>query len=154
MRKALDHYAPDFGPFSLEQYSPRLMEFFRPPGADPGDPLNRAAGDFNGDGVPDLALYGHDQTRELTIVLLSQPDKTYRVMPLKERPLSSYKYPAQAFLLADPPGPLEIPEGLEAIDSPPPPKTLPHGGVSVGGDGSSQLFYWDGSRFASVTTGD
>lgn len=154
MQQALDSYAPGFAPFSLDQYSPRMMQFFRPHDADPRDPLNQAEGDFNGDGVSDLALYGRDQTRELTIVLLSQPDRTYRVMPLEERPLSSYQHPARAFLRAVPPGPLEIPRGLEGIDSLPPPKTLPHDAVSVTGDGSGQLFYWTGSRFVAVTTGD
>lgn len=154
MQQALDAYAPGFAPFSVDQYSPRMIQFFRPNDADPQDPLNRAEGDFNGDGASDLALYGHDKNRELTIVLLSQPDRTYRVVPLEERPLSSYQYPAQAFLRAVPPGPLDIPRGLEGIDSIPPPKTIPHGAVSVTGQGSGQVFYWNGAHFVAVTTGD
>lgn len=153
MRQALDAYAPGFASFSLDQYSPRVMQYFRPNDAEPGDPLNRAEGDFNGDGVSDLALYGHDQTRELTIVLLSQPDRTYRVLPLEDLPLTP-PHPARTFLRAVPAGPLEIPSGLEGIDSIPPPKTLAHAAVSVIGDGSGRLYYWNGSRFVPVTTGD
>jgi hypothetical protein len=152
MQSALDTYSPGFQLFALSEYTPQVAEYAKPPQS---LPLNQAAGDFNGDGVPDLALHGHDQTRELVVVLLSRGDSSYQAIPLAEFPLYHSARGNDTFIAAQPPGPLEIPEGLEGIDTPPPPATLPHGGVSLVADAqASQLFYWNGSRFVGVTTGD
>jgi hypothetical protein len=151
-QSALDKVAPDFQRFSLSEYSPQVAEYSRPP---TNEPLNRADGDFNGDGIPDVALHGYDRTRELVIVLLSRSDSSYQAIPIGEWPLYHHDRGNATFIVATPAGPLEIPEGLRGIDTPPPPQTLPHGGVSIINDGQAgQLFYWNGSRFVAVTTGD
>ena len=153
MQQALRDYAPGLVPYSVEQYSPQMMQSFRPPDVDPKDPLNQARGDFNGDGVQDLALYGHQQARDLIVVLLSQADHTYKAIPLREWKVGP-EDKADAFLAAAAPGPLDIPEGLRDVESVPPPRTLPHGGIDIIYDGAGELFYWDGTRFVPVTTGD
>src|SRR5437660_12464599 len=48
MQQALRDYAPGVVPYSVEQYSPQMMQSFRPPDVDPKDPLNQARGDFHG----------------------------------------------------------------------------------------------------------
>ena len=152
MQSALNKYSPAFQIFALSEYTPHVREYAKPPKS---EPLNQAAGDFNGDGLADLALHGHDQTQELVLVLLSQPDSSYRVIPLAEFPLYHSDRGNDGFIVAEPPGPLEIPEGLEGVDSLPPPASLPHGGVSLVADGqASRLYYWNGSSFVGVTTGD
>ena len=153
MKRALDAYAPGFQLFTVSNFTTQVVSYSQPP---TNEPLNRAAGDFNGDGVPDLALYGHDNSREMILVLLSVPDKTYKVFPLKEQQaLPRQAHDLSVYITAAQPGPLEIPEGLTGLDTPPPPKTLPHGGVNIIYDGQAgELFYWNGSRFVLVTTGD
>jgi len=153
MKRALDAYAPNFQLFTLSDFTTQVVSYSQPP---TNEPLNRAAGDFNGDGVPDLALYGHDNSREMILVLLSMTDKTYKVFPLKEQQaLPRQAHDLSVYLTAALPGPLEIPEGLTGLDTPPPPKTLLHGGINIiYDDQAGELFYWNGSRFVLVTTGD
>ena len=89
MSVALDRFAPTFEPFSPTEYSPEIV---RDSASWRNEPPHQAKGDFNGDGLQDLALNGHDKTRELLIVILSQPDSSYRVYPLKEIALAADKH--------------------------------------------------------------
>jgi len=146
MRTALDQFAPSFEPFSPAEYSRDVVP-------DSTSWLTntpyQAKGDFNGDGLPDLALNGHDSTRELLIVLLSQPDSTYRVYPLKDigrQP--TYNHDVILPLSAAPPG-------YELSAPPPHPERLPHGGIVVNyPPPTSAVFYWNGSSFVQFFGGD
>ena len=80
MRSALDQFAATFEPFAPEEYNPELAAYSA---SRQNQLLYQARGDFNGDGLADLALNGHDKTRELLIVILSRPDSSYKVVPLK-----------------------------------------------------------------------
>jgi hypothetical protein len=128
MQRALDILVPGFEPFSLNEYSLQVAEYSRPP---KNELLNQASGDFNGDGIPDIALHGHDPSRELVVVLMSQSDSSYKAIPIAEWPLYHHNRGNDTFIVAALPGPLEIPEGLRGLDTHPPPQTLPHGGVSI-----------------------
>lgn len=76
MKRALDRYAPGFVRFAPSEYAANT------------DTVPRVDADFNGDGIPDVALYGHDKARELLLVLLSSSDTVYRVFPLIENRLA------------------------------------------------------------------
>jgi hypothetical protein len=143
MRRALDDYAPGFQRFTPGEYAPGV------------DTSYRADGDFNGDGVPDVALYGHDATRELLLVLLSATSRSYRVIPLQERPFSPVPNGAYTYLRTQPAGPLQIPAGLRELLEPAPPERLEHAGIAVGyGNEAGEVYYWNGRQFMKVQTGD
>jgi hypothetical protein len=145
MRQALDRFAPTFAPFDADEYSREVLadsstwQTSRP---------YEARADLNGDGLQDVVLNGHDNARELLIVLLSQPDSTFKVYPLKEigrQP--TYKHDVQIVLTTVNPGPV-------AAEGPVVPAALPFGGIEVHYPGASEIFYWNGSRFLQFFTGD
>jgi hypothetical protein len=143
MQRALDEFAPGFQRFTASEYAPGV------------DTTYRADGDFNGDGIPDLALYGHDASRELLLVLLSANAGSYRVIPLQERPFSRFPTGAYMYLRTHPAGPLEIPAGLKGLLEPAPPERIEHAGIAVGyGNEAGEVYYWDGRQFVNVQTGD
>jgi hypothetical protein len=143
MQKALDTYAPGFQRFVAAQYVPDV------------DTTYRADGDFNGDAIPDLALYGHDKTRELLLVLLSQPDSNYTVIPLEDRQLLPVENGLGVSINTQPPGPLDIPDEFLRNLEPRPPKRLKYAGINiVYGREASELYYWNGKEFVKVATGD
>jgi hypothetical protein len=143
MRQALDEFAPGFQRFAASEYAPGV------------DTTSRADGDFNGDGIPDVALYGHDASRELLLVLLSADSGSYRVIPLQERPFSPFPNGAYMYLRTQPAGPLQIPAGLKDLLEPAPPERLEHAGIAVGyGNEAGEVYYWNGRRFVKVQTGD
>jgi hypothetical protein len=143
MQKALDTYAPGFQRFVAAQYIPDV------------DTTYRADGDFNGDAIPDLALYGHDKTRELLLVLLSQPDSSYRVIPLEDRQLLPVENGLGVSINTQRPGPLDIPDEFLRNIEPRPPKRLEYAGINiVYGREASELYYWNGKEFVKVATGD
>jgi hypothetical protein len=143
MLRALNAYAPEFRRFAASEYAPRV------------DTTYRADGDFNGDGVPDLALYGHDKTRELLFVLLSEGDTTYRVVPIEARKLEPFQSGAYVYLNTEPAGPLAIPPEFKRTLEPKPPDRLPYAAINVlYGNEAGVLYYWDGRQFVKVITGD
>jgi len=148
MRSALDQFAATFEPFAPEEYNPELAAYSA---SRQNQLLYQAKGDFNGDGLADLALNGHDKTRELLIVILSQPDSSYKVVPLKEKarqPL--YNHDVGIFLTAIGPGPLNMSNGPL-----PRPDSLSYDGVVVNyGEAASEVFYWTGTQFLQFFTGD
>jgi len=140
MRLALDAYAPSFRRFAATEYAERQ------------DTTYRADGDFNGDGIDDVALYGRDSTRELLFVLLSESDSVYRVVSIEDRPLMAFEHGVYIWLRTQPPGPLEIDPMLKEADTP---KRLQHPAINVFYDQqASELYYWKGDHFAKVATGD
>jgi hypothetical protein len=143
MQRALDTYAPGFQRFVAAQYVPDVDTTFR------------ADGDFNGDMIPDLALYGHDKTRELLLVLLSQPDSSYRVIPLEDRQLLPVENGLGVSINTQPPGPLDVPDEFLRNTDPRPPKRLKYAAINIFyGREASELYYWNGKEFVKVATGD
>lgn len=143
MQRALDQFAPGFQRFAASEYAAGV------------DTTYRAGGDFNGDGTTDVALYGRDETRELLLVLLSAGTRGYDVIPLLDRPFSGLQNGAYIYLRTRPAGPLEIPAGLRELLDPAPPERLEHAGIEVGyGNEASEIYYWNGTRFVSIQTGD
>jgi hypothetical protein len=140
MRRALDAYAPGFRRFAASEYAERQ------------DTTYRAEGDFNGDGIGDVALYGHDDSRELLLVILSEPDSVYRIVPIEDRPLILKAHEVFIALSTQSPGPLDIPDELKEADTP---KRLQHAAINVlYGQEAGELYYWKGDHFAKVATGD
>lgn len=140
MKRALDAYAPTFRRFAASEFAERQ------------DTTYRADGDFNGDGRTDIALYGRDSTRELLIVLLSQSDSVYRVVPLEDRPLMTFEHGVYIWINTQPPGPLDIDPMLTEADTP---KRLQHPGINVFYDQqASELYFWKDDHFVKVATGD
>jgi hypothetical protein len=146
MRSALVQFAPTFEPFSPKEYTSDVL----------ADSLGwqnsrpyEARGDFNGDGAIDVALNGHDKTRELLIVILSQPDGSYKLYALKaiaRQP--TYNHDVQVYLTAAKPGRVEGSTGAG-------PDSLPHGGIVVNYmPPTSEIYYWNGSDFLQFFTGD
>ena len=143
MVHALEAYAPGFQRFAASEY------------AQHADTTYRADGDFNGDAIPDLALYGHDQTRELLLVLLSGPDSTYRVVPIRASKLEPFQNGVYIYLNTEPPGALEIPAEFKKTLEPKPPDRLRYAAINVFYDSeASVLYYWNGKEFVKVITGD
>jgi hypothetical protein len=140
MRRALDAYAPRFRRFAASEYAERQ------------DTTYRADGDFNGDGIGDVALYGHDDNRELLLVILSESEGVYRVVPIEDRPLIINAHEVSISLSTQPPGHLDIPDELKEADTP---KRLQHAAINVlYGQEASELYYWKGDHFAKVATAD
>jgi hypothetical protein len=140
MRRILDAFAPQFIRFAASEYAEHV------------DTTYRADGDFNGDGIPDVALYGHDKARELLIVLLSDSDTVYRVVPLENRQLLTFENGVFIYLSTQPPGRLDIPDELKEADTP---SRLAHAAINVGyGNEAGELYYWKTDHFVKVTTGD
>jgi hypothetical protein len=145
MQSALQKFAPTFEPFTTNEYDPEVVsdsvawQAKRP---------FEARGDFNGDGLEDRALNGHDASRELLIAILSQADSSYKVYALKDigrQP--TYKRDVQISLSEAKPGPV-------AAEGPAIPESLPHGGIEVHYPGASEIYYWNGSRFLQFFSGD
>lgn len=140
MRRALDAYAPRFRRFAASEYAERQ------------DTTYRADGDFNGDGIGDVALYGHDDNRELLLVILSESEGAYRVVPIEDRPLIINAHEVSISLSTQPPGHLDIPDELKEADTP---KRLQYAAINVlYGQEAGELYYWKGDHFAKIATGD
>jgi len=143
MLRALNVYAPHFERFAASEYGQHT------------DTTYRADGDFNGDAIPDLALYGHDKTRELLLVLLSEADSTYRVVPISTSKLEPFQNGVSIYLNTEPPGPVDIPAEFKKTLEPKPPDRLAYAAINVFYDSeASVLYYWNGKEFIKVITGD
>jgi hypothetical protein len=143
MLRALIVYTPHFQRFAASEYAQHT------------DTTYRADGDFNGDAIPDLALYGHDETRELLLVLLSEADSTYRVVPISASKLEPFQNGVSIYLNTEPPGPVEIPAEFKKTLEPKPPDRLAYAAINVFYDSeASVLYYWNRKEFVKVITGD
>lgn len=80
MSQALLRHAPDFKLWSLADYPPEWIKNY--PYTERSIPY-AVKGDFNGDGVEDASVAGHDQTSNLILVILSSRTG-YRVLTAKE----------------------------------------------------------------------
>lgn len=129
---ALQAHAPKFARFTHDEYDPRVHEWMRPPH---NMPVFKTSSDMNADGVVDVALFGHDGTAELLLVLLSDGPH-YRLVEVRRAPLApANERPKQTHYLEP------APEGrtgfMETIEG--------EAGV---------LYYWQNGRFEEEVTGD
>ena len=142
MERALSQYAPGFVRFAPREYAANAGTHT----------VSRAEADFNGDSLPDVALYGHDETREILFVLLSVSDSVYRVYPISETRLEPFPNGVSISIGVRPAGPLQLPELLYEADTP---KSLKYPALEVTfGQEASEMFYWNGSRLVKQLTGD
>ena len=140
MAKALNGYATHFVQFGANEYAANM------------DTTTRVESDFNGDALRDVALYGHDTTRELLIVLLSQADTLYRVYPISESRLEPFPSGVTVSLAVHPAGPLQLPGMLREADTP---RNLRYPALEVNfGHEGSAIYYWNGTQSVKVATGD
>lgn len=79
MRVALKKWDADFILWRSTQYSPYLCLNIS---TSPALALNAGLGDFNGDGLQDVVVAGHNDRSELLVVVLSQKNAGYKVFPL------------------------------------------------------------------------
>ena len=140
MAKALNEFATNFVQFGAGEYAPNM------------NTTTRVESDFNGDASPDLALYGHDSTRELLLILLSQGDSVYRVYPIRESRIEPFPTGVLMSLGVQPAGALVLPGLLREANTP---TSLKYPALEVTfGHQASVIYYWDGLRFTKVVTGD
>ncbi|MGI8402006.1 MAG: hypothetical protein ACR2NS_10465 [Gemmatimonadaceae bacterium] len=140
MARALNQYAPGFVRFRGSEYAPH------------NDTISRVDADFNGDNLPDVAVYGHDKRKEALLVVLSVADSLYRVYPLFENSLEPFPNGVSISLRLLPAGRLKLPELLQDSLTP---AELRYPAVEVGfGQEGNEMYYWNGARFVKVLTGD
>lgn len=68
MQKALDEYAPGFVAWKQGDYPPKRIAYY--PYSSVSLPY-AVKGDFNGDGIPDMVLEGHDNNANITVAFVS-----------------------------------------------------------------------------------
>jgi hypothetical protein len=151
MRRALAVYAPSFTPPQLADYAPDVAALA---GSPCHLPLFGTMGDFNGDGLADAALIGHDAVDELFVVLLSAGSR-YSVVELGRSPkrAAALGRPIVTYLTYIGPGEVEIPEQIGEPGAPAP--ILRHDGFVSNYDAQANtLYYWNGRQFVDVLMGD
>ncbi len=79
MRTALRDYDPDFQPYRYDDYLPSIRKY-QPPSK--RSSLFCVIGDFNGDGVADVALQGHSGQTDLLLAIVSTK-KGFRVVEVR-----------------------------------------------------------------------
>lgn len=151
MRDALRAYAPGYTPWRLQDYDTEVAARARGSGA---LPLFGAIGDFNGDGVPDLVLQGHDATNELSFVILSNQRK-FTVIELLRQPLPPEPRSTKRRIYAQHmgPGKIDVPTGFAAQVGPPPTLTTDAFAEVVEGEAGT-LYYWKDGKFVQYPLGD
>lgn len=80
MTEALSKYSPDFVMWKMEDYPPEKIKYY--PYSDKSLPY-AVKGDFNGDGIEDMAVAGHDKDSNLVLAILSD-EKGYQVLPIRD----------------------------------------------------------------------
>jgi hypothetical protein len=99
LKEALRKYAPDFRIWRQDAYDSRRIRAY--PHSSRSTPAT-VLGDFNGDGVMDAYLHGHDSTYALTICALSRSSGSYEITEnsrssLKDLPAWSYDPASKKF---------------------------------------------------------
>lgn len=96
---ALDRYNRDFEMWSADDYRGRLAEYDFSPRQTPW----AVVGDFNGDGIEDVAIAGRDDRDALVVLILSTGRGRYRAVELAHEPyddgdLRSIRLPRLSYL--------------------------------------------------------
>lgn len=79
MKETLKKWDSDFIVWRSTEYSPNLCLNIS---TSPALALNAGLGDFNGDGIQDVVVAGHNSQDELLVVVLSQKDAGYKIAQL------------------------------------------------------------------------
>lgn len=79
MQAALTKYNPDFVLWTLDDFPKERIEYY--PYAANSLPY-AVKGDFNGDGIPDIAVSGHDKTGNIVAVLMSKSANDYSAVKI------------------------------------------------------------------------
>jgi hypothetical protein len=87
MQKVLDEFDPAFKPWNIGDYNPMYIEGYH---YTDKQALSIVIGDFNGDGVKDVAMDGYNETDNLFICILSDGGK-HHVLEINRIPLSDIK---------------------------------------------------------------
>lgn len=93
MKAALRQYDPSFTPFTYRDYHPDIFQTYD---FNKKQSLFAVIGDFNGDGIQDVALHGRSQGRTVIVCILSKEGKfeALEVTPTEPR----WKNGLEAFL--------------------------------------------------------
>jgi hypothetical protein len=86
MKKAIREFDPDFLPWELKDYSPRIRDSYKESG--PHESPFALIVDANRDGKPDVIIDGHDKKKDLLIGIVSDHNK-YKVHTIRENELSN-----------------------------------------------------------------
>jgi hypothetical protein len=151
MLRALDAWEPSFRPWQDRDYDWKIwcLQHF------PKDQAPFAAiGDFNGDGLPDVALHGRSGRQEVVVVLLSESSGAYAVHQVVRFGVSSLpQEPSQRRLDTF----VELTRagthftGAFAGH----PLTLRRDAFQfVICEKAAELYFWDGDKFERYVTGD
>jgi len=156
MRSILQSYDSTFVIWRQSEYLPTLVKDyaffeFQSPSA--------VIGDFNGDGILDVALQGHDKTTDLLLCVLSR-GAGYEVQEIQKGPtltdsksewygMGDHKeYGQWVYLTFQPKGKVNSPFENQTLD-------LKTDAFEVEYfEKASVLYYWENGKFNSFTTGD
>lgn len=151
MRAALRALAPDFIPWTRDQFSADTRE---------RDSSNSRYGlsivrlDFNADGQPDAAVLGRGKDKYYFVAIFSSGAAGYRAVWL-EPPgdlAATDTIRRRDYLLKEPRGLVEIPD---VFGGPAKRLRLTGDGVSLlFGEEAGMLYYWEGGIFKKVLSGD
>jgi hypothetical protein len=151
MRDALRAYAPGYTPWRLQDYDTEAAAHAHGPSP---IPLFGATGDFNGDGVSDLVLQGHDASNELSFVILSG-QRAFTVIELLRQPWppEARSMKRRLYVQHIGPGKIDVPAGLAAAVGPPPTLATDAFEEVVEGEAGT-LYYWKDGKFEQYPLGD
>ncbi|TMB24260.1 MAG: hypothetical protein E6J59_00585 [Deltaproteobacteria bacterium] len=163
MKKALDRFNPKFTVWRERDY----CSWYAKECTTRQTPF-AVIGDFNGDGVLDVALHGHDEHRGLIVTVLSKDGK-FVVVPIDKGGVTDPREDGEweenkkvceglTFYLRLLKGPVQFPAYVYNDELPPSeqvgPLDLRTDGVMLGiSDKGGVLYYWDGRVFRTYPLG-
>ncbi len=151
MLRALDAWEPTFQPWEDRNYEDEIIHAYR---FSAHQAPFAVVTDFNGDGLPDVALHGRTKRDDVVLALLSGSSGSYHVYPILQAPLAR----CESQVL-----PCRLGMFLEIIRSGTHftgtfagyPLTLRRDAFQVVWSGkAAQLYFWAGGKFNTYTTGD
>jgi hypothetical protein len=149
MERALRSWNAHFTTWTTENCTPAVRALALARGA-PGEVPWAVRGDFNGDGVVDLALSGHDARKQYLIVLLSER-KQYRLRVLQEDSYDAkqvLEFHVEEALSRAAPGTRYTCDGGTAVH-------LQFEGFQLQspGEHAPTIWYWEGGRLTHALAG-